>query len=203
MCAYAYTHIHIYMYTYILIYLYTHIYTYHLDWPCEQRAAKDAAAAEPVAACSPAKEEHQTYQNNELSICLCSRWQYWTILDKLFVWTMLDCQWKQELRTTNLSKQLVNLLMLMWIHPALIAQPCAFRTRRGSVRFDLVCFRVRFRPIPEFKAVRFGSAGSVRCLTPSCNDARACTLRYRDRDRDRLCRRASTKNILRSCIKCN
>ena len=37
---------------------------------------------------------------------------------------------------------------------------CAFRTRRGSVRFGSVRFRVRFRPVPELnglvRPVRFG-----------------------------------------------
>ena len=46
---------------------------------------------------------------------------------------------------------------------------CAFRTRRGSVRFGSVRFRVRFRPVQELNgSVRFGSAGSVRFLLPSC-----------------------------------
>ena len=40
---------------------------------------------------------------------------------------------------------------------------CLFRTRRGSVRFGLVRFRVRFRPVPKLKAsVRFGSVRPVR-----------------------------------------
>ena len=47
---------------------------------------------------------------------------------------------------------------------------CVFRTRRGSVRFGSVRFRVRFRPVPELNgSVRFGSAGSVRFLIPSCH----------------------------------
>ena len=46
---------------------------------------------------------------------------------------------------------------------------CVFRTRRGSVQFGSVRFRVRFRPVPKLKAsVRFGLAGSVRFLIPSC-----------------------------------
>ena len=46
---------------------------------------------------------------------------------------------------------------------------CVFRTCRGSVRFSAVRFRVRFRPVPELNgSVRFGSAGSVRFLIPSC-----------------------------------
>ena len=37
---------------------------------------------------------------------------------------------------------------------------CAFRTRRGSVRFGSVCFHVRFRPVPKFNgSVRFGRFG--------------------------------------------
>ena len=38
---------------------------------------------------------------------------------------------------------------------------CVFRTRRGSARFGLVRFRVRFRRVPELN-------GSVRFLIPSC-----------------------------------
>ena len=50
---------------------------------------------------------------------------------------------------------------------------CVFRTRRGSVRFGSVRFHVRFRPIPELNgSVRFGSAGSVRFLIPSCAQAK-------------------------------
>ena len=46
---------------------------------------------------------------------------------------------------------------------------CAFRTRRGSVWFGSVRFHVRFRPVPELNGSdRFGSAGSVRFLVPSC-----------------------------------
>ena len=45
---------------------------------------------------------------------------------------------------------------------------CVFRTRRGSVRFGSVRFRLQFRPVPELiVSVRFGSAGSVRFLIPS------------------------------------
>ena len=37
-----------------------------------------------------------------------------------------------------------------------------FRTRRGSVRSGSVCFRVRFRPVPEFDgSVRYGRFGLV------------------------------------------
>ena len=47
---------------------------------------------------------------------------------------------------------------------------CAFLTRRGSVRFGSVRLRVRFRPVPELHgSIRFGSAGSVRFLIPSCH----------------------------------
>ena len=49
---------------------------------------------------------------------------------------------------------------------------CAFRTRRGSVRFGSVRFRVPFRPVPKLNGSvrfgRFGSAGSVRLFIPSC-----------------------------------
>ena len=39
---------------------------------------------------------------------------------------------------------------------------CVFRTRRGSVRFGSVRFRVRFRPVPKLNgSVRFGRFGSV------------------------------------------
>ena len=37
---------------------------------------------------------------------------------------------------------------------------CVFRTRRGSVRFGAVRFRVRFRPVPEW----FGSVWPVRLV---------------------------------------
>ena len=40
---------------------------------------------------------------------------------------------------------------------------CVFRTRRGSVRFGSVRFRVRFRPVPKFNGwVWFDSARPVR-----------------------------------------
>ena len=40
---------------------------------------------------------------------------------------------------------------------------------RIVARSDSVRFRVRFRPVPELHgSVRFGSAGSVRFLIPSC-----------------------------------
>ena len=40
---------------------------------------------------------------------------------------------------------------------------CAFRLRRGSVRFGSVRFRVRFRPVPVWRgSVRFGSVRPVR-----------------------------------------
>ena len=48
-------------------------------------------------------------------------------------------------------------------------RPAFIRTRRGSVRFGSVRLRVRFRSVPELNgSVRFGSAGSVRFLIPSC-----------------------------------
>ena len=52
--------------------------------------------------------------------------------------------------------------------PVRRCSPCVFRTRRGSVRFGSVRFRVRFRPVPELKgSLRLGSACSVRLLIHS------------------------------------
>ena len=57
--------------------------------------------------------------------------------------------------------------------PVRCGSACVFRSRRVSVRFGSVRFRVRFRPVPEFigsvrfGSVRFGSTGSVRFLVPS------------------------------------
>ena len=57
-----------------------------------------------------------------------------------------------------------------FIFPVRRGSACVVRTRRGSIRFVSVRFRVRFRPVPEFNGlIRFGSAGSVRFLIPSCH----------------------------------
>ena len=48
------------------------------------------------------------------------------------------------------------------VFPVRRGSACVFRTRRGSVWFDSVRFRVRFRPVPEFNgSVRFGRFGPV------------------------------------------
>ena len=45
---------------------------------------------------------------------------------------------------------------------------CVFRTCRDSVQFGSFRFRIRILPVPELNGlVWFGSAGSVRFLTPS------------------------------------
>ena len=52
------------------------------------------------------------------------------------------------------------------IFPVRHGSACAFRTRRGSVRFGSIR-RVRFRPVPKLSgSVRFGRFGTV--LIPSC-----------------------------------
>ena len=53
-----------------------------------------------------------------------------------------------------------------------------FRARRGSVRLKSVCFRVRFRPVPEFNgSVRFGRFVSVSYSSCIClfRDLEVCT----------------------------
>ena len=73
----------------------------------------------------------------------------------------------ESFRSRNIRKE-THCFGSVWqlFFPVRCGSACAFWTRRGSVRFGSVRFRVRFRPVPKLSSsVRFVSAGSVRFLT--------------------------------------
>ena len=84
---------------------------------------------------------------------------------------MLYCMFRKEtvrfdsFRFQTFRKSIGSVRFGILFLPVRRGSACVFRTRRGSIRFGSVRFRVWFRPVPKLngsvRPVRFGRFGSV------------------------------------------